>query len=808
MGSYDFNEGQVTKPEIQVPYNRVQDAISAGYKLHPDEAPRYQNDTAHSGAVSRVAGQVKSILSRMTAPMPDTPLTGNPLQQALAPITNVAKLPFNIVNRTLRGVVSLPQGVAQSAWDFTQGRPEGVDPVAMAENSYKGLQQDTENLGPVAALGNLGGDATTMYLAGKAGTPVLEGASNIASSAIEGARMAPKDLIRRIAGTGPGVARELVRQTEDTNRNIARDNAGKRAEAQSNWEEKQAAATAEHQKKLVSLRQKFEDDQRKGAWDARVGTAEDQKAYWDKRRVAKQKYEQDVRDQTQKFQTERAKAEQTNAEAQRAHNQKIGETAQNNKAATEAERAKTAQNVKLQVGGSQLIYGLRQLNKALNDRAAKMYDAIREKVGGQTLPGTDLGHAARKAMAKISGTSITPTVFRDILGKYPESDPEFIQDPTTGINSLGKVGKDSPYYELLKQRFGGEGAAPPVTFKDLQGYHSELGAELAKGTLPGDVYQATRDLQESVTDMMQDMAKKAGANNDLITARKFYREYMDTFHEPTGPSASGSPVAQALLAKDPLVAAEKFAGKSGDRGIAFLQKYSNSLAKLAQDVQRTAQTEIKVPARKTVAGTSPEIASVPTAADYKPPVKQSPVEAKMPPPIRKVPKPLPPDDLFRSAPVVPYKEPRLAPPETISYDDMQRANERGFNNRGHALANYAMRVAGVLGPLRMLGEFTRTGSSSIRSMAIIPAAGMTGLTIEELMSDPGIRDFFTKPTKQQLAAIPDGLKEQMPEMVEAARGHKVPVSPLIAAYAAAIQRNRGRSQQPAQQQPTLAGAAQ
>ena len=157
-----------------------------------------------------------------------------------------------------------------------------------------------------------------------------------------------------------------------------------------------------------------------------------------------------------------------------------------------------------------------------------MYDAIREKVGGQTLPGTDLGQAARAAMAKISGTSVTPTVFRDILGKYPEAEPEFIEYQGAQIPKTNRL------YDVLKQQ-GMNTGVPPVTFKDLQGYHSELGAELSKGTLPGDVYTATRDLQESVTDMMQDMAKKAGANNDLITARKFYREYMDTFHEPPAP---------------------------------------------------------------------------------------------------------------------------------------------------------------------------------------------------------------------------------------------------------------------------------
>ena len=130
----------------------------------------------------------------------------------------------------------------------------------------------------------------------------------------------------------------------------------------------------------------------------------------------------------------------------------------------------------------------------------------------------------------------------------------------------------------------------------------ETGAELAKGDLPGDIYTATKELHNSIGDMMQKMAKGAGseANKMFWDSRKFYSGYMDTFHEPAGPSSSGSPVAQALLAKDPVVAADIFSGKSGDRGIADLRRYSDSLANLAQDIRQRAQTDIKVPARKSV----------------------------------------------------------------------------------------------------------------------------------------------------------------------------------------------------------------
>ena len=670
MGSYDFDQGRVTKPEIQVPYNRVQDAMAVGYKLHPDEAPRYQNDTAHNGPASRVAGQVKSILSRMTAPMPDTPLTGNPLQQTGAALANVEKLPFNVVNRTLRGLAGLPQGVVQSTWDFTQGRPEGVDPFAMAENSYKGLQQDTTELGPMAAFANLGGDATTMYLAGKVGSPIAEAGTKAMLDVADRVRNFPKTAVRAATNTGSGPIKKLVKDTQAENEKIESVNQD-RLERQ---RQDQAKADYDHRANLLKLRQNYEQSVRDATEKARTGTAEDRAAYQSKQLAAKQKYEQDVRDQTQKFQTERAKAEQTNAEAQRAHNQKIGETAQNNKAATEAERAKTAQNAKLQVGGSQLIYGLRQLDKALRDRAATLYDAIREKVGGQTLPGTALAQAAKTAMSKISGTSVTPSVFRDILGKYPEADPEALPF-TTSTGGTTMISKGHPMYNFLKEN--GAAASTPVTFKDLQGYHSELGAELSKGTLPGDVYQATRDLQESVTDMMQDMAKKADANNDLISARKFYREYMDTFHEPTGPSSSGSPVAQALLAKDPLVAVDKFAGDSGDRGIAILRKYSDSLANLAQDTRQTAQTNVTVPARKTTVGTSPKITPVPAGANLPLP----PVVETSPSP-RALNLPLPP--VIPEPKTVPVE---LKPKQTISTPDIVAARRAAAETRVNKIAN-------------------------------------------------------------------------------------------------------------------------
>jgi hypothetical protein len=797
MGSYDFNQGQVTKPEIQVPYNRVADAQAAGYNLHPDEVLRYQNDTKHNGSLSRATGQVKSLLSRMTEPMPDRPLNGTAFQNAAAALTNVGQLPFNVVNRAARAVVGLPQGMAQGAMDFIHGNPEGFDPFAMAENSYKGLQQDTADLGPMAALGNLGGDAATMYAAGKLGGKM----SDVGDAAVEGAKNTAQSAVRRLAGSGLGVTRDLVRKTEDTNELITKSNAEKQAAAQDAWEEKQAAAMAEHKKTLAGLQQKFEQDLKDARWKARTGGAEDQKAYWDKRRAAKQAYDQAVKDQVKKFQTEKAAAEKANAEAQRAYNQKIGETAQQNREATAAERAKADQAAHLQVGGSQLIYGLRQLDKALRAKANDLYGAIREKMAGTSVPSDTLADGVKAAQAEwIRGSPAKIAEFNAMLSTGSPG-PELVLADQTAQNMGYKDFRTAITNPAMRDTLSralpsdvwdtamGQGTKP-VSWNDLQGFYEETGARIADGPQPGkgDIYKALQQVHQFVGDQMQKLADAQGVGSQHRAARAFYRDYMDAFHEPAGPSSSGSPVAQALLAKDPLVAVNKFAGDSGDRGIATLRRYSDSLANLAQDIRQRASTEIKVPARETMVGEQPKIKPVPSVTDYPAPPKPPPVEAKMPPPLRAMPRPLPPD--LPPEPVVPFKEPRLTPQENISGEDIRRANEKGVREGVHRLASRVFWWGTGLPIFQMLREAVKGQKVSASGLLMVPASGTVSAAVNAALSHPAIMDFFTRPTRQQIATIPLELRGQMPEIVAAVRSRGVLVDPQLAAYAASIQGNR------------------
>ena len=159
-----------------------------------------------------------------------------------------------------------------------------------------------------------------------------------------------------------------------------------------------------------------------------------------------------------------------------------------------------------------------------------MYAQVREKVGNATIPRERLADAVSTAEARLQGSNENIKVFRDILGKTDENEVEL------GGAAGGGVNIGHPLYDQLLASGVIEGAEDSQPARRLsKSYYSELGEKLSTGRLPGDVYQAMKSLQGNIGTMMDKMATEHGAGAQLSTARRFYRSYMETFREPTGP---------------------------------------------------------------------------------------------------------------------------------------------------------------------------------------------------------------------------------------------------------------------------------
>jgi hypothetical protein len=151
---------------------------------------------------------------------------------------------------------------------------------------------------------------------------------------------------------------------------------------------------------------------------------------------------------------------------------------------------------------------------------------------------------------------------------------------------------------------------------------------------------------------------------------------------------------------------------------------------------------------------------------------------------------------------VPFREPKRTPSRTISADDIQRANEAGVLRRGSGVTSRLIGLSVVWPAFRMLSELTRGRTVSPGGLVAIPAAGATGMAIEEILAHPSVKEFLTRPTRQQIAQIPPGLRGDIPDIVSAAQSRGVHISPLLVSYAAAIRRNQ------AGQQASASGGAQ
>ena len=187
------------------------------------------------------------------------------------------------------------------------------------------------------------------------------------------------------------------------------------------------------------------------------------------------------------------------------------------------------------------------------------FDAVRAKIGNPETEAKPLVDAVKSAE-------------ENILQGIPENIKEF--------RSIIGHGEDVPV-ELQQAYAEATGAMPegpqPITWDKLQSLKSRIDSRLRNGgRLNGDLKRALYSVQDTIVNTMGDVAEQHGGAELWSDARKSWRQYKEDFHEPTGPSGSGSPVAKALDAVDPKNIRQPFAATQstlGNRGVDILRKY-------------------------------------------------------------------------------------------------------------------------------------------------------------------------------------------------------------------------------------------
>lgn len=290
--------------------------------------------------------------------------------------------------------------------------------------------------------------------------------------------------------------------------------------------------------------------------------------------------------------------------------------------ARRGELAKTVDEQSVALGKS-----IEQVESKVYDAADKKFKDVRAKLGiTETNAGPELPPEPLIATVK----DVQTNVLRDI----PENIKEFrailnMEGEEAGPLSIGGGGEVSPGepgYEQVRQAYVNEGLLEenkPLTWDKLQSLKSRLDARLrSRRPMNGDVKRGLFQTRDAVVGEMGKIAQqKEGASSSWQDARNFWRQMKEDFHEPTGPSGSGSPVAQALDAVDPKNIRQPFLTKQsgvGNRAIDILRKYpeygGTEAAAQAEQMLRTHEQTLTLPkkASETPLKATPEVHRLPT----------------------------------------------------------------------------------------------------------------------------------------------------------------------------------------------------
>jgi hypothetical protein len=235
-----------------------------------------------------------------------------------------------------------------------------------------------------------------------------------------------------------------------------------------------------------------------------------------------------------------AAADAANAKATQLRAQQLQQHFERTQAANEANTASSAA----------------QSRKAALQRGVETLDPI-HKTDLQNLEGTVRAEANRR-YNELNGTL-------DPEPAPPELASSLLSDASEAMKGSNT---ETPIMKDLERRMN---SGDTLTYRDLQGYRSEIGAQLQKGTLPGDVYHAYTGMMDSITDAMKDIADSRGMGDQFDQARSYYKQMSDTFDDPR------SPIRKALNSTEVGGVVKAFAGKDKS-GIEALAQYDPDLA--------------------------------------------------------------------------------------------------------------------------------------------------------------------------------------------------------------------------------------
>lgn len=310
-------------------------------------------------------------------------------------------------------------------------------------------------------------------------------------------------------------------------------------------------------------------------------------------------------------------------------------------------------------------------------------------------------------------------------------------------------------------------------YEDLQGYYSELGREISKGNLPGDVFHALDTLHESIGKEMQRIANSKG--EPVSGAPKIKGEGGDI-----------APAYTTDLGKQLYESREywrRMKQTFGDTSDAVTDRAGKELASTNPEFQKSQMSDYR---RRLLGSFDPQIPIMLESID------EGNARLEAVPPKTEVPAyPKPPEP--KSAGKAPTHQPK-----TISDEDIRAAKKKNIDKSAEAMRHRAMSISVYVTGYRSLAAIGRAMTGDLSALRALPAAVAEGVGMlggmdaaANWLQSPKIVELLTKPTARDLAQIPPEMRGNLKVVVEAAQKRGIRVDPKLAAVVGAAVTPKG-----------------
>lgn len=417
------------------------------------------------------------------------------------------------------------------------------------------------------------------------------------------------------------------------------------------------------------------------------------------------------------------------------------ETVDATNALNSARRAQVGERAQLanDIGqnGTQLATQLKDLEASVRAQGSQMFTQLYDATKGIAADQKAVSNAIAGAEKRYLTTPQEVNQFKAIVGDVARNSELDGIARSLGYSdaetAIAKVGENTFMQWADKQAMG---QAPG--FAEIHGIYKHLGRVLGTRDLPGGVFQAIKSTYNAVGGEMQRIADAAGPEASTLnqSARAYWRNYENAFHDMRAVSQGGSPLARAYRAVDPDYAVAPFVGPAGARAISTLKGYSPELAQLAQETVNRYNHMQSLP--KT---------AIEKALPAQPEALVRPAQPGM--------KALPPRPTPPPAPEL-QAYPRFDPRDA-KLEILQKVAERARGEQGWGL--YSDIGALIGGTYKLLTGNVRAG---LAAYSFPLARRLAGRALE----NPSLADWLTKPTTGEVQA---GLAARSPQRLNDVR---------------------------------------